>query len=777
MSDYRGRGPDGRKLVAVVHADMVGYSRLIGLDDTGTLARLRALRATLFDPIIARFGGRVVQTAGDSLLMLFDSVTDAVSCAVVLQQAVPDHDPAHSAGRAIIFRMGVDLGDVIADEADFHGNGLIIAARLQAVCPPGHVCVSRTVRDHVAGRLDLVFDPMGELSLKNVARPVEAFVVAPQATPATDPTPASAPAFVPAQTPTPPFSLVVLPFANTSGQASDDHLVDAIGDDLTTELSRIAGHRVIARTTAATYRGHAVDARRIGAELRVHYVIEGSARKFGHVLRLNIQLIAAPDNTRLWGDRFEQDMTDIGAGIDVVVRKIAGVLDIQILDAEIARRTRARPGRPDAYDHVMRSWAAWNRPHTALLQAEVTASLEEALRLDPSLVPAMQSLASWLTYRFDGFIDSPDWGDNTLVERAADVLAAGLQIDPNNDELLLAEVRKLRTTGHRAEAAAACQRLLELYPNLGRAHRELGRHRMATGQPEEAIRLFEAMIRLDPMSSLNSSNRAMIGKCHLLLQRNSEAVLWLSRALAELPGEHWFARADKQLWLASAHASAGDVEAARHALDEAIILWPGATVQALMPGPEPRGCATLAYTAQFAYVQGGLRRAGLRENAPAEQGINLPPAEGPLPGLIGPTPGSIPGATTIRTAELVQLMGERPLLIDDAVGSWGRSLPGAIGLQGAGHSVFVDSMQRRLARTMDLLTDNNRDRPIVAFAVNAERRTGHNLALRLVELGYTRVYWYRGGIEAWRADGHADSKLTLLAWEGKAGPDRRPTNV
>jgi adenylate cyclase len=355
MSDYKGGGPDGRRLVAVVHADMVGYSRLIELDDTRTLARLRALRATLFDPTIARFGGRIVQTAGDSLLMFFDSVTDAVNCAVRLQQALPDHDPAHSSDRAIIFRMGIDLGDVITDGADFHGNGVIVAVRLQAACPPGHVCVSRTVRDHVAGRLDLAFEPMGELSLKNVARPVEAFLVAGHAARTTGAAPASAPAFPP-HTTTPPFSLVVLPFTNTSGQAGDDHLVAAIGDDLTTELSRIAGHRVIARTTAATYRGSAVDARRIGAELRVHYIIEGSARKFGQVLHLNVQLIAAPDNTRLWGDRFEQDMTDIGAGIDAMVRKVSAVLDIQILDAEIARRARARPGQPDAYDYVIRSW-------------------------------------------------------------------------------------------------------------------------------------------------------------------------------------------------------------------------------------------------------------------------------------------------------------------------------------------------------------------------------------------------------------------------------------
>ena len=149
----------------------------------------------------------------------------------------------------------------------------------------------------------------------------------------------------------------------------------------------------------------------------------------------------------------------------------------------------------------------------------------------------------------------------------------------------------------------------------------------------------------------------------------------------------------------------------------------------------------------------------------------------PLLGLDGPTPGVIPGATTIRTVELTRLMGERLLLIDDAVGSWGRSLPGAIGMQGAGHAAFADSMQRRLAHAMDLLTEGKWDRPIVAFAVNAERRTGHNLALRLVKLGYTRVYWYRGGLEAWRADGRADAKLTLQSWEAEAGPDRRPASV
>ena len=194
MSDYAGKGPHGRKLVAVVHADMVGYSRLIGLDDVGTLVRWRTLRKQLFDPTIERFGGHVFQTAGNSLLIIFDSVTDAVSCAVELQREMPSHDAGHPVDRRIQFRMGVELGDIIAEGTDLHGNGVNVAARLQAECPPGHVCVSRTVRDHVIDRLDLVFDARRPLTLKNIVRPVEAFVVRTEHTPRPVDSPVAKPA-------------------------------------------------------------------------------------------------------------------------------------------------------------------------------------------------------------------------------------------------------------------------------------------------------------------------------------------------------------------------------------------------------------------------------------------------------------------------------------------------------------------------------------------------------------------------------------------------------
>ena len=239
-SDLIGKVPDRRKLVAVVYADMVGYSRLIGLDDAGTLERLRALRRNLIDPAIEEHGGRIVQTGGDSLLIVFDSIDGAVRCAVKVQQQVPTHDGGQSADRAIRFRVRINIGDAIADGTDLHGDAVNVVARLQAECPSGGICVTRAVRDHVHGRLDLTFEELGSLSLKNIPRPVEAFVVrlgteVPKAIPRTVTMPDLSIAKAPR------LSLVVLPFTNLSGNQNEDYLADAITEDLTTDLSRLPG--------------------------------------------------------------------------------------------------------------------------------------------------------------------------------------------------------------------------------------------------------------------------------------------------------------------------------------------------------------------------------------------------------------------------------------------------------------------------------------------------------------------------------------------------------
>jgi adenylate cyclase len=268
LSDNPNATEDRRKLIAVVYVDMVGYSRLIGLDDVGTLQRLRVLRNEVINPAIEQHGGRIVQTGGDSLLILFDSIDGAVRCAIRVQQQTPDHDAGHAPDQSIRFRMGIDIGDVISEGTDFHGDGVIVAARLQAECPPGGICVSRAVRDHVHDRLDLTFEPLGALSLKNISRPVDAYVLRPDAATVT---PKSIERSLMLGTgdalplPDKP-SIAVLAFTNMSGDPEQEFFSDGIAEDIITELSRSRSLFVIARNSSFSYKGQAVDVRRIARE-------------------------------------------------------------------------------------------------------------------------------------------------------------------------------------------------------------------------------------------------------------------------------------------------------------------------------------------------------------------------------------------------------------------------------------------------------------------------------------------------------------------------------
>ncbi len=283
-SDRTEQLPDRRKLIAVVHADVVGYSRLIGLDDSGTLDRMRRLRREVIEPALAAHGGRIVNTGGDSLLMVFDSVDGAARFAVRVQQQVPAHDGAPP-DRAIRFRIGINVGDVIPDGSDVHGDVVNVAARLQAGCPPGDVCVSRAVHDHIRGRLDLTFDALGALNLKNIAEPVEAFVLRVDAS-----IPRSVERLIVHVSgevlplPDKP-SIAVLPFANMSGDSEQEYFADGIAEDVITALSRYPSLFVIARNSCFTYKSRAAEVRQVGRELGVRYVLEGSLRKAANRIR------------------------------------------------------------------------------------------------------------------------------------------------------------------------------------------------------------------------------------------------------------------------------------------------------------------------------------------------------------------------------------------------------------------------------------------------------------------------------------------------------------
>jgi adenylate cyclase len=411
---------DGRRLIAVVFADMAGYSRLIGLDDAGTFGRLKELRSDLIDPALARHGGILVSTGGDSLMVTFDSIIAAVRFAVDVQRGVPQFDGDYPPDRRVRFRVGVNVGDVIPDGMNLHGEGVNIAARLQTICPPGAICVSRVVRDHVANRLGLGFKELGAVDLKNIARPTEAFLLdlVPPAEPAGRTDWRAGPrrwlrratwiaaacllagalfgsyAWNAGHRPARPrLSIVVLPFENLSNDPGQDYLSDGITEDLTTDLSRVPGMIVIARTSAYSYKGKPEDPRKIGEELDVRYMLEGSVRKLGDTVRVNAQLIATETATHLWADRFDQQLNDLSAGQDEIVRRIGQTLNVALTNIESARSKRERPASPDAFDLMLRAQSISLHPMGPHEQAERLGLYEQALRLDPTSISAMTGVA------------------------------------------------------------------------------------------------------------------------------------------------------------------------------------------------------------------------------------------------------------------------------------------------------------------------------------------------------------------------------------------------
>jgi adenylate cyclase len=393
-SDAIGTSPDRRKLVAIVHADMIGYSRLIGLDDAGTLERLRKLRKDLIDPAVDQHGGRIVQTGGDSLLIVFDSIDGAVRCAVTVQRQVPLHDGNQPPDRAMRFRVGINIGDAIADGTDLHGEAVNIAVRLQTECPPGAICVTRAVRDHMQGRIDLAFEALGPLSLKNIAQLVEAFVLRPDAGEAT---PRSVERSLVLGTsealplPDKP-SIAVLAFTNMGGDPEQEFFSDGIAEDIITELSRSRALFVIARNSSFFYKGLAVDVRRIARELGVRYVLEGSVRRGGNRMRVVAQLIDAETGNHIWAERYDRDVSEVFALQDEITEAITSAILPAVSDVEQQRALRKPPEHLSAWEAYQRG--LWHMGKTNLADNGRAQQLfQRAAEIDPMFASACAAMA------------------------------------------------------------------------------------------------------------------------------------------------------------------------------------------------------------------------------------------------------------------------------------------------------------------------------------------------------------------------------------------------
>jgi TolB-like protein/class 3 adenylate cyclase len=491
-SDPIGRSAGARKLIAVVHADMVGYSRLIGLDDVGTLERLRTLRSTLIDPTIAAHGGRIVNTSGDSLLIVFDSTDGAVRCAMKVQQQVPVRDGDPPPDRTIRFRVGINVGDVIPDGTDVHGDVVNVAARLQAECPPGGVCVSRAVRDHLRDRLDLVFEELGALNLKNINRPVEAFVVRLDDETA-GPRSVEAPA-APSLSDKP--SIAVLPFQNMSGDPEQEYFADGIVEEIITGLSRIPSFYVIARNSSFAFKGKSPDVRQVGKELGVRYILEGSVRKAAARVRITGQLIDATTGAHLWADRFEGDVTDIFQLQDKVTISVVAAIEPKVRMAEIERALRKPTENLEAYDLVLRGRWAFEPARKDSFE-EAARLYRRAIVLDPNYALAYALLARtlWL-------ITAYQWAKPTEGELFDYVSLAktAVQLGQADPETLCVAAHIIALPGgDLEEGIVIVNRALAQNPNSVDALAISGMLRAYSGDTKMAMQHLEEANRLSPL--------------------------------------------------------------------------------------------------------------------------------------------------------------------------------------------------------------------------------------------------------------------------------------
>jgi TolB-like protein/class 3 adenylate cyclase len=557
-----------RRLAAILAADVVGYSRLMGLDEEGTLAALKDHRRAVVDPKIAERRGRIVKTTGDGMLVEFASVVDGLRCAVDIQRQMAERNVQIPPGRRIEFRIGLNVGDIIIDDKDIYGDGVNIAARLEALAEPGGICVSRIVRDEVRDKLHFSFEDMGEHQVKNIARPVPIHRVRFD-TPANE---VIGPAVTTTRAARPPLqkpSIAVLPFANMSGDVEQEYFSEGITEDIITNLSHYNSFFVISRSTSFTYKGSGVDVGKVGRELGARYVLEGSVRRAANRVRISAQLIEAATGHHLWAERYDRELADVFALQDEIARSIAAAIETGIIAAEIRQAQRKEPGQLDAWDRTVRArWhiCRFTREHLAEARRLAT----EAILLDQVNSMAYASLA--LARHFEalfGWGDGPIESHNRLGEAARKAVAADDRNPMAHTALAIFEL----FSGRPEEARRCLHRALKLNPNSEFARGYLGVSYAFGGDYEAALQHLEEAIRLSPRGLLVVIWHLSKGWAALLAGRYEEAV-----AFAELAREANRVFPDIYAVLASAYGHLGINAASRSALDQLLYRLPGVTL-------------------------------------------------------------------------------------------------------------------------------------------------------------------------------------------------------
>lgn len=591
--------PVERRLAAILAADVVGYSRLMGVDEVGTLRALRACRRELIDPAIAARHGRIVKTTGDGMLAEFASAVDAVACAISVQQGAARRNQDVPEDKRLVFRVGINLGDIIIEAGDIFGDGVNVAARLETLCEPGGVCISRAVRDQVRDKLPVAFDDFGEQAVKNIARPVRAFGLSPQAiaaAPELAPSTTGAPgrarrywlaaaavamaiaiggagwwwiprhsppsAAIEAAQPTPPApvaaaraSIAVLPFTSRGGEGSGDYFADGLTEDIIAALGRFRELSVMARAAVFAYKGKNPTPAEVGRDLRVRYVVEGSVRRSPDRLRASVSLTDTSRGAVLWSDKYDSELKDIFAVQDEITRRISGALAVRVSNVELASLATKPPSNLEAHDLALRGRDLLSRL-TRPANVQARALFERAIQLDPNYAAAYVGWArSGLNAVNHGWSHDPAGA----VERAAELARKAIQLDPNSPGAHAVLARAVLKVGDYDRALDEAKRAIELNGSDTEAYDALGMALLYRGDFGGAIDAYELVEQFDPARPADTDFHLALA--YFLAGRSPDAVRVLEQSINRNRSNMAI-----NVMLAAAYAAAGrEKEAERQA--------------------------------------------------------------------------------------------------------------------------------------------------------------------------------------------------------------------
>jgi adenylate cyclase len=558
-----------RRLAAIMAADIAGYSQLMGVDEEGTLRQLKAHRKELVDPKITEHRGRIVKTTGDGMLVEFVSVVDAVRCAVDIQRSMVERNAAVPTETRIQFRIGINVGDIISDNNDIYGDGVNVAARLEALADPGGIDVSRNVHDQVRDKLSFSFEDMGEQTVKNIARPIGVHRI--------DLTQNTGPAVVISTVAVPKSdlassrpSIAVLPFANMSGDPEQEYFADGISEDIITGLSKLRWFFVIARNSSFIYKGKSVDVKRVARELGVRYVLEGSVRKGGNRVRITAQLIDAATSNHIWADRYDGDLTDIFALQDEITKKVVAAIEPKLLEVEGTRSQNRSPEDLGAWDMVIQANSLFWRLTKAEGDAAI-AILKQAVERYPDYAPARSMLAFMML--LSGYVGWTVGEREAQVKQAAALATRAAKLDESDPWAYFALGYVAYTMRRTDEAIEQFQRAIDLNPNFAAAHGYLGLSLALDGRSDHSIAHSEQAIRMSPHDPQNAIFFSALAGAHYQAGRYGEAVNFGRKAVQQRSG--W--SPSHRIFCASL-AQAGQIEEARAALDHLKELHPDISI-------------------------------------------------------------------------------------------------------------------------------------------------------------------------------------------------------